>query len=122
VGRVARDDRATQGICLETSRLPSGGEPVLEEAFVYLAAGRYQVQCVVRGAGQTIATLRLRRVGKSSSWREFDIRGGESEKAFETSTGAMNLATGGVHGVSVWPARGNLRSVDYILFTLEPAI
>jgi hypothetical protein len=121
-GRVARDDRATQGICLETSGSPPAGEPVLEEAFVYLAAGRYHVLCVARGAGETIAALRLRRVGRSWSWRDFDIRGGESQEAFETSTGALNLAAGGVYGISLWPARGSLKAVDYISFTLAPAI
>jgi len=120
-GRVARDDKATQGICLETSGSPPDGEPVLEEAFVYLTAGRYQVHCVARGAGETIATLRLRRVGRSSGRQDFDIRGGESEEAFETSTGALNLAAGGVYGISLWPARGNLKSVDYISFSLDSA-
>ncbi len=122
VGRVAKDEKATQGICLEVTSPPPDGEPVLEEAFVYLAAGRYQVQCVARGAGETIATLRLRRVGMRSSWRDFDIRGGKSEEAFATNSGALNLATGGVYGISLWPARGSLKAVDYISFILGPLI
>jgi len=119
VGRVARNEKAAQGISLEVNGRPPDGEPLLEEAFVYLAAGRYQMQCVAMGDGETIAALRLRRVGMSSDWRDFYVAGGNSQTGFVTSAGALNLATGGVYGVSLWPADGSLKAVDYISLSLQ---
>lgn len=117
LGRVAKDDGATEGICLALSGPPAQGKPVLEEAFVFLTAGRYEVCCSASGVGESVATVRVRRVTATPEHRSFDVRGGKGEEGFVVSKGVLNLATGGVHGVSLWPEGKGLKAVDYISFT-----
>lgn len=122
VGRVVKEAKATEGICLGVSGLPPRGQPLLEETFVFLAAGRYEVCCSARGEGGKMATLRIRRVAATPHYRLFDVSGGEGEGDFAVSKGVLNLATGGVHAVSLWPAGKRLNAVDYISFTLMSGI
>jgi len=120
-GGVAKDDDATQGICLKIAGTPTPGEPILEETFIFLSTGRYELRCAARGAGERIAILRMRRVGATSHWRDFDVQGSEGDR-FHVSGASLNLATGGVYAVSLWPAGKGLKAVDYISFSLKTPI
>ncbi len=122
VGCVLKEAKATEGICLGVSGLPPRGQPLLEETFVFLAAGRYEICCSARGESGKMATLRMRRVAATPHYRRFDVSGGkgDGEGDFAVSKGVLNLATGGVHAVSLWPAGKRLNAVDYIFLALVP--
>ncbi len=113
-GRVSRDDKASQGICLRFSGPLRRGKPILEETFVFLRAGRYEARCAARGERGTVAALRMRRIGASPYSRSFDVQGGGEEGDFQVSGGSLNLATGGVYAISLWPVGDGLKAVDYI--------
>jgi hypothetical protein len=115
-GRVSVDKEATEGISLEIVKPVARGKPILEETFVFLPAGRFEVSCSARGSRNLLATLRIRRSGASTASRTLDVRGGDGENLV-VSQASLNLATGGVYGVSLWPAGKGLEAVDCISFT-----
>ncbi|NQT83763.1 hypothetical protein HQ563_12100 [bacterium] len=122
VGRVVKDGEAKEGVCLGISGSPKRGEPILEEAFIFLKAGRYEVRCSAKGEKGKMATLQMRRIAATRHYQRFDVQNGEGGEGFTVSKGVLNLATGGVHAVSLWPAEKRLKAVDYISFTLMSRI
>ncbi len=117
IGRVALVEEATQGICLATAGRTPSGEAVLEEAFVFLKAGRYEVRCSTKGRQGKVAELRVRRIGKESSVNRFDVRGGGEVNRFVVNEGVLDVAADAAYGVSLWSTGKGLRAVDYISFS-----
>ena len=87
-----------------------------------------RARCDLRLPAET--NLLLQKEAKCEAEADFTVRRGgilplclkTAGSRFYRSKGVLNLATGGVHAVSLWPAGKGLKAVDYISFSRESAM